>query len=187
MFGVACIQSTNEVPQPVQIAKSNLADQQQITNPKTGKTERVYVNLEAVYPNPDDPTEEFSFEELRAKFRGWTDRDWTTDRRRENLHESRTQENTRRLLSPEESKINVVTTDGKQQAMSSQDTTEHIVDSVPIDDVTQGTKARKSRRTKVMEVRAETQTSTSLRLTILHIEIANVFYSKNELGISYRP
>ncbi|CAL8579036.1 protein kinase [Xanthoria parietina] len=151
-------ESTNEVPQPVQIAKSNLADQQQITNPKTGKTERVYVNLEAVYPNPDDPTEEFSFEELRAKFRGWTDRDWTTDRRRENLHESRTQENTRRLLSPEESKINLVTTDGKQQAMSSEDTTEHIVDSVPIDDVTQGTKARKSRRTKVMEVRAETQT-----------------------------
>lgn len=187
MFGVACIQSTHEVPQPVQIAKSNLTDQQQITNPKTGKTERVYVNLEAVYPNPDDPTEEFSFEELRARFRGWTDRDWASDRRRENLHESRAQENTRRSLLPEESKLNVVTTEGNQQDMSPQDTTEHIVDSVPVDDMTQGTKARKSRRTKVMEVRAETQTSTYLRLILLHIEIAKVFSSKNEFGISYRP
>lgn len=47
-----------------------------VVNPKTGKAERVFVNLEAVYPNEDDPSEEFSFEELRAMSRGWAARDW---------------------------------------------------------------------------------------------------------------
>ena len=47
-----------------------------VINPKTGKAERVFVNLEAVYPNADDPALEISFEELRAIKRGWAARDW---------------------------------------------------------------------------------------------------------------
>lgn len=35
------------------------------------------MNLNAVYPNPDDLNEEFCFEELRAKHRGWMERDWS--------------------------------------------------------------------------------------------------------------
>ncbi|KAL8757743.1 MAG: hypothetical protein Q9199_001996 [Rusavskia elegans] len=158
-----------------EIEKPNFTEQQQITNPKTGKIERVFVNLEAVYPNPNDPAEEFSFEELRARYRGWTDKNWTAD------HESRAQENRGRPLSFEENKPNVSTREGSRQDMSSQNTTEQIVDSVPADDTTQGTKARKSRRPKVMEVRAETQTSTILRLSRLDIEIANVFSVKTNL------
>ncbi len=34
------------------------------------------MNLEAVYPNEDDPSQEFSFEELRAINRGWAAKDW---------------------------------------------------------------------------------------------------------------
>ncbi len=49
----------------------------QTVNPKTGKAERVFVDLEAVYPNPRDPTEEMSFEELRAMRRGWLGKDWS--------------------------------------------------------------------------------------------------------------
>ncbi|EXJ64731.1 BUB protein kinase [Cladophialophora yegresii CBS 114405] len=41
----------------------------QVVNPRTGRAERVFVNLEAVYP-PDSDLE-FSFEELRAMSRGW--------------------------------------------------------------------------------------------------------------------
>jgi checkpoint serine/threonine-protein kinase len=37
------------------------------------------VNLEAVYPNINDPKEEYSFEELRAKHRGWLDRKWSKE------------------------------------------------------------------------------------------------------------
>jgi checkpoint serine/threonine-protein kinase len=50
---------------------------QQTVNPRTGRIESVFVNLEAVYPNPEDPeAEEFCFEELRAQHRGWFDVDW---------------------------------------------------------------------------------------------------------------
>ena len=41
-----------------------------------GRTERVFVNMDALYPNPDDPTEEMSIEEVRAAHRGWPDRKW---------------------------------------------------------------------------------------------------------------
>ncbi|KAL8740060.1 MAG: hypothetical protein Q9184_008535, partial [Pyrenodesmia sp. 2 TL-2023] len=57
-------ESISESQKPVQKGQSNLAEQQQTTNPKTGKVERVFVNLEAVYPNPENPAEEYSFEEL---------------------------------------------------------------------------------------------------------------------------
>lgn len=52
-----------------------------MTNAKTGKVERVFVNLAAVYPNPNDPNEEFSFEEMRARSRGWLNKDWGAERR----------------------------------------------------------------------------------------------------------
>ena len=42
-------------------------------NPRTGRPERVFVNIEAVYPEKDV---ELSFEELRAMSRGWANRDW---------------------------------------------------------------------------------------------------------------
>ncbi|KNG50610.1 checkpoint protein kinase [Stemphylium lycopersici] len=74
--------------------KSNLNDEnanphplreyQQAVNPRTGRVEVVFVDLEKVYPNHEDPmSEEYSFEELRAKHRGWMDHDWAAIRRRE--------------------------------------------------------------------------------------------------------
>lgn len=57
---------------------------QQAVNPKTGRLEVVFVHLEKVYPNHADPmAEEYSFEELRAKCRGWLDKDWAAIRCRE--------------------------------------------------------------------------------------------------------
>ena len=74
--------------------KSNLNDEnvnthplreyQQAVNPRTGRVEVVFVDLEKVYPNHEDPmSEEYSFEELRAKHRGWMDHDWAAIRRKE--------------------------------------------------------------------------------------------------------
>ncbi|KAH0263069.1 hypothetical protein KCU84_g21452, partial [Aureobasidium melanogenum] len=54
---------------------------QRVINLKTGRPECVFVNLEAVYPDPSDPSIEFCFEELRARHRGWLDRDWAAERR----------------------------------------------------------------------------------------------------------
>ncbi|KAI0911619.1 Mad3/BUB1 homology region 1-domain-containing protein [Ustulina deusta] len=49
---------------------------QVIINPQNGKRERIYVNLEAVYPTPEEPGTELSFEELWAASRGWLDACW---------------------------------------------------------------------------------------------------------------
>ncbi|ESZ90842.1 hypothetical protein SBOR_8787 [Sclerotinia borealis F-4128] len=50
---------------------------QQVTiNPKNGRSERIFVNLEAVYPTPDKIGTELSFEELRAAHRGWSSKIW---------------------------------------------------------------------------------------------------------------
>lgn len=58
----------------------NVSERQEVRNPKTGKIERVFVNLEAIYPNPNDPNEEMSFEELRAQSRGWSSKDWAAEK-----------------------------------------------------------------------------------------------------------
>lgn len=53
-------------------------------NPKTGRKERVFVNLRAVYPSSDpNSAEEYCFEELWAWHRGWLNIDWAAERRRE--------------------------------------------------------------------------------------------------------
>ena len=39
--------------------------------------EQVFVNLDAIYPKENESGVEMSFEELRAKARGWLERDWT--------------------------------------------------------------------------------------------------------------
>ncbi|KAI0164650.1 Mad3/BUB1 homology region 1-domain-containing protein [Xylariaceae sp. FL1272] len=67
-------------PSKARIAESHIviaaAKHQVIINPQSGKRERVHVNLEAVYPTPEDPGTELSFEELWAANRGWLDACW---------------------------------------------------------------------------------------------------------------
>ncbi|KAL8692705.1 MAG: hypothetical protein Q9218_002326 [Villophora microphyllina] len=135
--------------------RENLAEQQQITNPRTGKIERVFVNLEAVYPNPEDPAEEYSFEELRARSRGWANRNWAVERSQAQIQE---------LLINADEDPSLAVEKVEPSNTTNENTTEEAVshaqtmEPVPIEDMTQGTKARKSRRTKVMEVKGETQT-----------------------------
>lgn len=45
-------------------------------HPQTGKKEYIYVDLAAVYPTPDEPGTEVSFEEIMAANRGWLDCAW---------------------------------------------------------------------------------------------------------------
>lgn len=47
-----------------------------IINPANGKRERVYINLEAIYPTPEEPGTELSFEEVWAARKGWLDCSW---------------------------------------------------------------------------------------------------------------
>ncbi|KAI0426662.1 Mad3/BUB1 homology region 1-domain-containing protein [Xylaria sp. FL1042] len=67
-------------PSLARIAESHIviapSKHQVIVNPQSGKRERIYVNLEAVYPSPEEPGTELSFEELWAASRGWLDACW---------------------------------------------------------------------------------------------------------------
>ncbi|KAL2161476.1 hypothetical protein VTH06DRAFT_8038 [Thermothelomyces fergusii] len=63
-----------------QLAQSHIPihhQEVQVTvNPATGRRERVFVDLRAVYPTPDEPGTELSFEEVWAANRGWLDHEW---------------------------------------------------------------------------------------------------------------
>jgi checkpoint serine/threonine-protein kinase len=50
-----------------------------IVNPVNGKRERIFVDLEACYPTPEEPGSELSFEEIWAGNRGWLDQSWEDD------------------------------------------------------------------------------------------------------------
>ncbi|KAI4931969.1 uncharacterized protein J4E92_003868 [Alternaria infectoria] len=75
---------TKSNPNDENVSPHPLREHQQAVNPRTGRLEVVFVDLEQVYPNHEDPmSEEYSFEELRAKYRGWMDHDWDAIRRKE--------------------------------------------------------------------------------------------------------
>ncbi|PON21023.1 BUB protein kinase [Trichoderma gamsii] len=77
-------------------------------HPQTGKREYIFVDLAAVYPTPEEPGTEMSFEEIIAAHRGWLDREWDVDHANENdtpdrmepLHEieNLTQDTTEKLV-----------------------------------------------------------------------------------------
>lgn len=54
-------------------------------HPQTGKKERVFVDLAAIYPTPEEQGTELSFEEIMATNRGWLDLTWENDVVDENL------------------------------------------------------------------------------------------------------
>ncbi|KAM5370674.1 hypothetical protein ACJZ2D_008388 [Fusarium nematophilum] len=54
-------------------------------HPQTGKKERVFVDLAAIYPTPEDVGTELSFEEIMAANRGWLDQSWEEETIDENL------------------------------------------------------------------------------------------------------
>ncbi|KAF4459438.1 BUB kinase [Fusarium albosuccineum] len=54
-------------------------------HPQTGKKERVFVDLAAIYPTPEEVGTELSFEEIMAANRGWLDQSWEEEFMDENL------------------------------------------------------------------------------------------------------
>lgn len=54
-------------------------------HPQTGKKERVFVDLAAIYPTPEEIGTELSFEEIMAAGRGWLDHCWEDEIFDENL------------------------------------------------------------------------------------------------------
>jgi checkpoint serine/threonine-protein kinase len=143
-----------------QIESINFSERQEVRNPRTGKIERVFVNLEAVYPNPNDSNEEMSFEELRAQSRGWTSRNWAAEK----LHKQ---------VEDVGSKVSGGDLDGQaadllldlmhvQDGEHDSSVTETAV--VRVDEMPEGSsrvsRTGRTKKMKIMEVKAETQTGT---------------------------
>jgi len=132
-----------------------------MVNPRTGKTERVFVNLDAVYPNPNDPNEEYSFEELRARHRGWLDRDW----RQEKPTQGEKKPDGPRVETSADDDLNttadvVPAQNGQQQSIVDDDGADYTVsDPSTLKEGSREGRNTRPRRKKIMEVKAETQTS----------------------------
>lgn len=127
-------------------------------NSKTGRPERVFVNLEAVYPNSANPSDEMSFDELRAIHRGWADKDWREESKR-----------ALQAISGNAQRSAPSLTDAVMDKLSKElekkaciDENESSLQSTPTSNSqnqSQEVRPAKQRRMKIREVKQETQTS----------------------------
>ncbi|EMC95922.1 hypothetical protein BAUCODRAFT_71631 [Baudoinia panamericana UAMH 10762] len=60
---------------------NNNTPHQCVRNPKTGRLEAVFVDLEAVYCESSKGAKEYCFEELSARRRGWLTKEWSRERK----------------------------------------------------------------------------------------------------------
>ena len=131
-------------------------------NPRTGKVEHVFVNLETVYPNPNDPHEEYSFEELRARYRGWLDRDWQAEKR--SVREQEQHEKAKEALIDETEpqspgRVAIVHADYREQDIEDNRTEDTLGDADTIKEESGEGGSTRPRKKRVMEIKGETQTS----------------------------
>ena len=130
-------------------------------NSRTGRTERVYVDLEAVYPNPDDSSEEYSFEELIARQRGWLNADWDPEPQVERADVSenieQTVESHENLGDREASKTTLQELNLAEDQQSAPENASYA--KFNSQENTQELRRNRARKMKVKEVKAEAQTS----------------------------
>lgn len=136
--------------------------------PQTGKIERRFVDLAAVYPNDDDSVE-MSFEELRAKSRGWLDRNWNAENRPgisiEPQHVLIQQEAP--LIELDEQVTDGDIRESHGQIKSQGTFIAHSENTILID-LERDEKVDRPRRMTVKEVKGETQTSMTTRPSSCH-------------------
>ena len=118
------------------------------------------MNLAAVYPNANDPNEEMSFEELRARSRGWLDKVWTSDHEKQRQHQMTAQPASQSILSsPTVNEVEARDTQESQQAPGAVEQKDGQHELTSTQDVTREGRAARPKKMKIMEVKGETQTS----------------------------
>lgn len=158
-----------------------------------GRVETVFVNLKLVYPNPSDPTEEYSFEELRAASRGWLNRSWSPSRTTRSLETKQR----RPELPARESTTRLVPL-ADAHALDDENLAEHLVQSMSLQDknIPQSDQRdlerqrakrlrREERANRTRKIKAETQTGLYVRVHIGDIWLT--FRSANKSRFSQRP
>ena len=130
----------------------------------------MFVNLEAIYPAPEEPGTELSFEELWAASRGWLDCDWAE----ENLLDEEPQHHQQSENQP--SQVDLLSGQLKTKLVVHRDTL-MLDENGALKDIA---KPFKSKKKKVMEVN-ETQISQYPR-QITH-SAPSGFHTTTALGI----
>lgn len=141
-------------------------------NPRTGRRERVFVNLEAVYPDIRNPSHEVSFEELRAMRRGYMSKNWHSQK--EPLKQISGNASTEPPLMDKGSENDLP--DQLDQKLAFNDADQHDV---------RESKSGKSRKSKVREVKGETQTGMpffSRSILSIHLKLIQIL-SQNEIRL----
>jgi checkpoint serine/threonine-protein kinase len=137
-------------------------------NPKTGKSECVFSDLEAVYPEGADGNNvEFSFEELRARQRGWLNKDWSQKKVVEPAQKTAVIEHeaTCHLILPDEPQ-------GTENIVKPLEDSQ-LVQTIPLKGEVSKKQSRKedkanrTRKITVTETRTETQTSKTFEFSAL--------------------
>ena len=118
------------------------------------------MNLEAVYPNDNDPNEEMSFEELRAKSRGWLNRDWAAESKQGMAEEFQAKAFDKSMLvTVAETQADVEIVEEVQSQPGTQESTTTLLDTTIAINTGRVSKAGRPKKMKVKEIRGETQTS----------------------------
>ena len=122
------------------------------------------MNLQAVYPNEDDINEEMSFEELRAKSRGWLARDWAAESKQGIGKQLRTEaiqnQDTDEAVQPPEDSQSTQDSHSGPDLRNSPNTTLDYTNTI---DLPREGKSGRARKTRIREVKGETQTSMLLK------------------------
>ena len=114
------------------------------------------MNLEAVYPNENDHSEEMSFEELRALSRGWLNRDWAAERKQRSAQAREAEDQFSAPASTEEATTSLQCARPKSETQG--DAKTHLETTIAMD-IVGGGRTGRPKKTKIMEVKGETQTS----------------------------
>lgn len=123
------------------------------------------MNLEAVYPNPNDSNEEMSFEELRAKIRGWTDRDWVAENEHRDFERSQSREHNHGACSIMQDTQADHFLRGIEQSSDLQNVSEVRTENV-LDEEHRSQKSGRPKKLKIREVKAEAQTGNIFKCSL---------------------
>ena len=117
------------------------------------------MNLEVVYPNDDDQNEEMSFEESRAKSRGWLNRDWAAEskHRKAEASQAREAENQSSPAAAVEEAVEAPQIAQPEPNIQSSSNSQ-LETTIAVDIGGQGRPGR-PKKTKIREINRETQTS----------------------------
>jgi checkpoint serine/threonine-protein kinase len=151
-----CIQSKSDIPVKDEIQSKPVPEHRirEAINPRTGRRERVFVDLDAVYPDYKNPNIEVSFEELRAIKRGWMDKNWGTQKEPLKPVSGNAIPGEPNALKSSEHGV-----DKALQKLTLKDIDDHDLQQLVDPEKSHDGKAAKARKLKLREVKAETQTS----------------------------